>query len=153
MELENRKFVFLILKIILLTNIPAIVMLIPDFKNSIGWITGSLASGVNFWFMSQKTTELDPESGKKSIVVIMSKAFILRYAFLVIWSVFVILVIKPEMIAYCLGLFAAQFSIVIYHIYILCTTGTLKKYFDSEEDPSESIDRGGEDGEKEEEDT
>ena len=151
MDLENRKFVFLILKIILLTNIPAIVMLIPDFKNSIGWITGSLASGVNFWFMSQKTSGLDPGSGKKSIVVIMSKAFVLRYAFLAVWSVFVILVIKPNMIAYCLGLFAAQFSLVIYHVYILCTTGTLRKYFVGEEDTSESNSRGGGNGEKEEE--
>jgi len=147
---ENKKFVFTILIIILLTNIPAIIMLIPDFKNSIGWIMGSVASAVNFWFLAHKTTALNPEAGRKSVAAIMSKAFILRYAFLIVWSLFVMLYVRPNILAYCLGLFSAQFSLVIYHIYILLTTGTLGKYFISEEESSEKVEDRGYDEEKEE---
>jgi len=131
-EDENKKFVFSILKIILLTNIPALIMLIPEFKSSIGWMTGSLASAVNFWFMAQKALQLSPENSHKANAIKTSKVFVFRYAFLIGWSAFVLVVIKPELIAFCLGLLAAQLAVVLYHVYNALTKGVLGKYYDRE---------------------
>jgi hypothetical protein len=128
---DNRKYVFTILKIILLTNLPALVFMVYDFKSSIGWVTGSLASAVNFWFMAQHTyTTLQTSETNKAGAKRTSKSFIFRFIFLIGWSVFVLAVIKAEVISYCVALFTAQFVIVFYHIYESVKKSKFNKYFD-----------------------
>jgi hypothetical protein len=131
---ENKKYVFSIIKIILLTNIPAIVFLPADVKNSLGWILGSIASAANFWFMTYKVYRLSPDADSKSAHINTSKVFMLRFLFLIVWSVFVLAVIRPNVVSFCIGLLAAQVSVFIYHIYYVLTHGKLKKYFRSEDE-------------------
>ena len=135
---ENRQYVYSILKIILLTNVPAVFMLFSVPKSSIGWMAGSLASAVNFWFLAQKVMHISPKTNTKSGAMnSVSKVFILRFMVLVAWAVFVMLVLKPDLVTFCIGLLATQFAIFIHHVYILLTQGPLKKYFSSEDEPEE----------------
>jgi|GEM_PF-1452723 len=127
-KINNKKYVLLILKIIFLTNLPALVMLLSDFKSSIGWMAGSLASGVNFWFMAKQTFALMPKNSKANALK-TSKIFMFRFLFLILWSVLVLLLLKAELMSYCLGLFSAQIAIVAHQIYHSFRYGKLKKYF------------------------
>ena len=125
---DNKKYVFTILKIIFLTNIPALFFLIVNFESSIGWMTGSLASAVNFWFMARKTLAILPEEGKANAFK-TAKLFVIRYMFLIVWSLLILYFLKPELMAYCLGLLAAQIAIFLYQIYLSIRYGKYKKYF------------------------
>jgi hypothetical protein len=128
-EFDNKKYVFSILRIILLTNIPAFIILISDFKSGIGWITGSFASGVNFYLMARRTLSLS-DSYLGASVKGISKFYAIRYLLLIIWSVLVIMLLKPELIVYCLALLSAQFAVVVYQVYCFLRYGKLTKYFD-----------------------
>ena len=132
---ENKQYVYSILKIILLTNLPAVLMLFTVPKSGIGWMAGSLASAVNFWFLALKVMHISPKTNTKTGAMnSVSKMFILRFVVLVAWAIFVMLVIKPDLISFCIGLLAAQFAIFIHHVYYVLTQGSLKKYFSSEEE-------------------
>lgn len=130
---DNKKFVFTILKIIFLTNLPALAIMPVSVKSSIGWIAGSLASAVNFWLMAKNTLDLQ-QSDSQANVKKISKLFLLRYLFLVVWSIFVLTVVKPELMSFCLGLLAAQISVVLFQAYNLLRNGKLKKYFRGEDE-------------------
>ena len=147
---ENKRFIFAILKIILLTNFPAVVMLFAVPKIALGWMTGSFASAVNFWFMALKVMQMSPNNNSKNRVLnSASKIFMLRFGLLTVWALFVMLVIKPELIVFCLGLLATQFAIVVHHVYLMLTQGPLKKYF-SEDESNEKADIKEQEDEKKE---
>jgi len=134
-DLENKKYIFLIIKIILLTNIPAIIMLIANYRSGIGWIAGSLGSAVNFYFLSRNTMGLGPFSGKSEIKSV-SKNLMIRYLFLIVWSVIVILTFglhRDQVVIYGIALFTAQFAIYLHQAYQILTQGKLKKYFQGED--------------------
>ena len=126
--MDNKKYVFMILKIIFFTNLPAIILLPVHFKTGIGWILGSFASAVNFWFMAMHTLSLDPVYAKANVAN-TTKKLLLRFLFLIVWSVLVLLFVKPELVTFCLGLLAAQIAIFMYHIYYSIKNGKLGKYF------------------------
>ena len=79
--LENKKYILSILKIIFLTNIPAIMFIASNPRAALGWFVGSIASGVNFYLLS--TFALNAfASENTSNVRKSSRAFIFRYVFL-----------------------------------------------------------------------
>lgn len=127
-DIDNNAFVFLIIKIIFLTNLPAFAILPVSFKSGIGWISGSVASAVNFWFMARHTIDLMPQQSQENVKKI-SKIFLFRYFFIVLWSLLILIFVKPDLISYCLGLLSAQISIVAYQCYNYLRNGRLKKYF------------------------
>ncbi|MCL2063090.1 MAG: ATP synthase subunit I [Candidatus Cloacimonetes bacterium] len=131
--MDNRQYVLTILKLILLTNLPALIFLSISFKSSIGWMLGSIASAVNFWLMARNTLNLIPEAGKANVVR-TAKGFVFRYLYLIVWSVLVLYFIKPELISYCLGLLSAQIVVFLYQFYHNLRYGKLEKYFRGEDE-------------------
>lgn len=109
--MNNKAYVKRIITIILLTNIPAIMTLLLVFKEGLGWILGSLASAINFYWLAfnvKASLELQPSKSKLKAV----KGTYLRLIFLLVYSVLVLSFIKPNLVIFGLGLLAAQ--IVIY---------------------------------------
>jgi len=109
--MDNKAYVKRIITIILLTNIPAVLTLLIVFKEGLGWILGSLASAVNFYWLAlnvKASLELQPSKSKLKAV----KGTYLRLIFLLIYSILVLSFIKPNLISFGLGLLAAQ--VVIY---------------------------------------
>jgi uncharacterized protein YhhL (DUF1145 family) len=54
---------------------------------------------------------------------------IFRYVFLIVWSVLVLSFIKPNLATYCVSLLAAQFAIVIHHLYTAFKNSKLYKNY------------------------
>ena len=109
--MENKQYIKRIVTIILLTNIPAILSLPLFFKQSIGWIAGSLASAMNFLWLAhnvKKSLELQPTKSKLNAI----KGTYLRLLFLVVYSVIILALVKPNIITFGAGLLIAQ--IIIY---------------------------------------
>jgi len=99
-----------------------------DISSVIGWMAGSFASAVNFGLMAFHTESMVLQGGKAGSKR-ASKSFVFRYLFLILWSIFVLIVIKPNVMTYCLGLLASQLSIILYHIYSSIMNSKYKKYF------------------------
>jgi hypothetical protein len=127
---EYKKYIWKIIFIIFLLSLPSIALVFSDYQTSIGWITGSIASAANFGFMSYKLSHLHPASGGKANAIKTASTFIFRFLFLIIWTGFVLLFLKPNILSFCFGLFAAQIAIILYHVYTALTKGGLKKYMD-----------------------
>lgn len=109
--MENRKYVKRILVIILLTNIPAALSLPLFFREALGWILGSVASAINFFWLAHNvkmSLGLQPTKSKLNAV----KGTYLRLLFLLIYSVLILNFIKPNIISFGLSLLVVQ--IVIY---------------------------------------
>ena len=109
--MDNKAYVKRIITIILLTNIPAILTLLIVSEEGLGWILGSLASAINFYWLAfnvKASLELQPSKSKLKAV----KGTYLRLIFLLIYSILVLSFIKPNLISFGLGLLAAQ--VVIY---------------------------------------
>ena len=109
--MENKKYVKRILVIILLTNIPAILTLPLFFREALGWILGSIASAINFFWLAHNvkmSLDLQPTKSKLNAV----KGTYLRLMFLLIYSVLILNFVKPNIISFGLSLLAVQ--IVIY---------------------------------------
>ena len=125
---ETRKLIKRILLIICLTNLPMFFLLLLDWRKALGWILGSIGSGINFYWMGQyayKNLMLDENSSK----VKTTKSFFIRYLVLLVYSAIVMLIIKPEPISFGLGLLAAQISIYINLIYeSIINSNFFKKY-------------------------
>jgi ATP synthase I chain len=109
--MNNKAYVKRIITIILLTNIPAILILLLVFEEGLGWILGSLASAINFYWLAfnvKASLELQPSKSKLKAV----KGTYLRLIFLLIYSILVLSFVKPNLVSFGLGLLAAQ--VVIY---------------------------------------
>ncbi len=126
--MENDKFLKRILIIIFLTNLPNVIMMPIVYKLSIGWILGSIASTINFIWLFKQALRLNIYDEKQS----MKQSFIgfsLRYLFLAVYSVLVLLLIKPNILMYGLGLFSAQLAIVINQGYEYIRHSSYGKYY------------------------
>jgi hypothetical protein len=126
---DNNKYLFSIIRIILLTNIPAFIFVLREPNITIGWMTGSLASAVCFYLKARLIFSLDPNDGKANMKKVAA-GFLLRYLFLIVWSLLIILLVRPDLIVYCLSLLSAQIAIVIHHIYVAIKNSKFSKYFD-----------------------
>jgi len=115
-RVSDKSYVLSILKIILATNIPALAFIFHRFPSSIGWMAGSFASAVNFLIMAfhiiNMNTTVERVGANKA-----SKSYIFRYLFLIVWSLFIMIVVKAEIISYCISLLSAQFAIILHHLY------------------------------------
>ena len=110
--MDNKAYVKRILTIIFLTSIPAALTLPLIFREGLGWILGSIASAVNFWWLAlnvRASLELQPAKSKLKAV----KGTYLRLVFLLVYSVLVLSFIKPNLISFGLGLLAAQMVIYL----------------------------------------
>lgn len=105
-----------IISIVCLTNIPVILFLPSLYSQAIGWIAGTLASCGNFYWLSKQVEGnigVDPASSKLAGY----KLFYLRFLSLAVYSVIAVLVLKPDIIVYGLGLVSVQLCILGYHLY------------------------------------
>lgn len=110
--MNNRIYIRRILSIILLTNILAALTLPLFFSVGAGWIFGSLGSGINFWWLAKNveaSLKLQPSKSKKTAL----KGTYFRFMFLLVYSVLILSLIKPNPISFGLGLLAAQMVIYI----------------------------------------
>ena len=110
--MENNKYVKRILVIILLTNIPAALSLPLFFREALGWILGSVASAINFFWLAHNvkmSLGLQPTKSKLNAV----KGTYLRLLFLLIYSVLILNFVKPNIISFGLSLLAAQMVIYL----------------------------------------
>ncbi|MDY6916144.1 MAG: ATP synthase subunit I [Candidatus Cloacimonadota bacterium] len=110
--MKNSKLVNRILFIIFLTNIPAFLTLLVFFKEGLSWILGSLISGINFWWMSRearKQFRLHQNQARLKGF----KSFYFRYLVLVVYAVLVVILIKPNILVFGLGMLSAQLAIYI----------------------------------------
>jgi hypothetical protein len=105
-----------ILLIICLTILPAILTLTMFFRESIGWILGSLASAVNVILLAKKVAAvLTPDEGRAKTAAV--KGYFLRYALMLVYAVIVILFVEPDILTFGAGLLAAQIAIYINALY------------------------------------
>ena len=114
--MDNKAYVKRILTILLLTDIPAILILPLFFKEGMGWILGSLASAVNFLWLARNiklSLNLQPSKSKLKAV----KGTYLRLFFLLVYSVLILTFIKPNIIFLGFGLLASQIVLYLFELY------------------------------------
>jgi|GEM_PF-1294902 hypothetical protein len=107
-----------ILTIVFLTIIAAVMFLPTRFGQAIGWITGSVGSGLNFYWLYRrmKASYLVTD---KAAVLHSFKGFYLRYLCLVIYSILVVALLKPDIIMFGAGLVSVQIVIYLHYFYQL----------------------------------
>ena len=113
--MDNKAYVKRILTIILLTNIPAILILPLFFKEGMGWILGSIASAVNFSWLAHNvklSLELQPTKSKLNAV----KGTYLRLLFLLVYAVLILQFLKPNLVIFGFGLLATQIVIYMFEL-------------------------------------
>lgn len=119
------KLIKSILFIIFLTNIPAFLSLLIFFSEAIGWILGSLGSAIYLvWLAQDVKKNLDVHSGKAKVQA--SKGYYIRFLFLIAYSSIVILLIKPDILLFGLGLLSGQLAI---YLHVLWDWLRQNKYF------------------------
>ncbi|OQY40202.1 MAG: hypothetical protein B6226_00295 [Candidatus Cloacimonetes bacterium 4572_65] len=123
--MKTDDYVKRIIKIILLTNIPFVVSLFfaNHFWISLGYILGSVASGISFvWQAYILRSALTTSESVTKIRAI--KGFYLRFAAVVLYALLVVILFRKINIVWLgIGLLAAQLS-----IYIDLAWGIIKKY-------------------------
>jgi len=113
--MDNRKYVSRLTTIILLTNIPAVLTLPLFFKVSLGWILGSLASAGNFFWLAHNVNAslaLAPHKSKLKAV----KGAYLRWLALLLYSILIMSLFRPNLISFGLGLLSGQIVIYLYEL-------------------------------------
>jgi hypothetical protein len=131
--MTNKKFMNRILFIIFLTNLPLLIIMPMLFKEVIGWLFGSVASAINFYWLYRQVNQLNCYNEKESTKNAWL-GFNLRYMFLLVWSVAVILIIKPNIVLYGVGLLSAQLAIFIHTAYETIKNSPWAKYYRGNDD-------------------
>ena len=111
------KYVQCVIFIIFLTDVIAISILPLFFKDALGWILGSVGSAISFWWLAMnlaKNLDLFPSKTKIKTV----KNSLLRYMFLMVYTLIIMGVVKPNIITFGLGLMSSQMAIYLYEIYL-----------------------------------
>jgi len=125
---ENRKFVFWVSILIFLTAIPSIFLLLSDFKFGIGWMLGSIGSFINFiWMVVSTASAIYQGESRAKLGAI--KGFYFRFMFLVVYSILIIVIIKPDILGFGIGLISAQFCIVLFELVRSVKKSRFNKYF------------------------
>ena len=108
--MNNRVYLKKIVIIICLTNIPAFLTLPLFFDHSLGWILGSIASLIRIiWLAHDVRNSIDFNINKSRLRAI--KGYYFRFLFLLVYSVLIVLIIKPDIIFFGLGLLTSNFAI------------------------------------------
>ncbi len=124
-KIKKLDYVGKILLIISLTNIPAILTLPLLYRESLGWILGTLASAGNFYWLSYVVKSGLSENASASKLNAL-KGFYFRFLALVFYAVLVVKFIKQDIIIFGFGLFTVQIIIYVQAIYELVEKN---KYF------------------------
>jgi len=116
MNFKNTKlYIKNIAIIIFLTNLPVALTLPFYYNKAIGWILGSIGSIINFlWLAKHVKDSLDNQENKAKLKSL--KGYYLRFVFLIGYSVLIVLIVKPDIIIFGLGLLASQMVIYLYEI-------------------------------------
>ncbi len=126
--MNNHDFVKRIILIIILTNVCFICMLPVIWKESLGWILGSLWSAGNFlWMYRIAKMHLSPDPGSTKLEIV--KGFFFRYGVLLLYCVLVMTFIHPNLIFFGAGMLSAQIAIIINEAYSLLKKSKFSKYF------------------------
>ncbi|MEA1972937.1 MAG: ATP synthase subunit I [Candidatus Cloacimonadota bacterium] len=130
---KNQHFFIGVSFLILLTATPSIFLLQSDFKFGIGWLFGSFGSLINFiWMVIATASAIYQGEAKAKVGAI--KGFYFRFMFLLVYSVLVVIFLKPNIIGFGVGLISAQICIIIYEIINYLKNSKLKKYFFEDKD-------------------
>ncbi len=114
--IDNQKYIKRIVTIILLTNIPAILSLPWFWRDALSLMLGSFASIVNFLWLAQNIKKsLQYQITKTKLVAV--KGSFLRMGALVAYSLLLLVLIKPNLIFFGLGLLSTQIVIYVYEFY------------------------------------
>lgn len=110
---STEKLLKKIVLIIFLTNIPAVLSLPIFFSGSIGWILGSVASATYLiWLAHDVKKCLQAHIGKAKVAAM--KGYFFRYLFLIVYSILVVLLVKPDILLYGFGLLSGQLAIYLH---------------------------------------
>ena len=124
---QTDKYAREILSIVFLTIIVAIMFLPTRFGQAIGWIAGSVGSGVNFYWLYRRLKRSYSLSDSGATLQTY-KGFYLRYLFLAIYAIIVVVLLKPDLLMFGIGLLSVQIAIYLHYFY-----GLLRSYRKDEE--------------------
>ena len=101
-----------IIILVFITDIIALILMIYYFKQSLGWILGSIASLGNLIWLSISVKENIQKNEKQSQVSSL-KSFYMRYPALILYSIAIVYFLKPSILFFGGGLLSGQIAIYI----------------------------------------
>jgi ATP synthase I chain. len=107
-----RKYVYHILGIIFLTEIPALLLITQNLKLWLGYFLGSILSSLNFYFQAkgaENRVGLSPSGAKLSVF----KNFYIRYLILVLFVVVFVKFLEVNIFSLLAGLLIAPAIVLI----------------------------------------
>lgn len=107
-----RKYVYHILGIIFLTQIPALLLITQNLKLWLGYFLGSIVSSLNFYFQAkgaENRVGLSPSGAKLSVF----KNFYIRYLILVVFVVVFVKFLEVNIFSLLAGLLIAPAIVLI----------------------------------------
>ena len=107
-----RKYVYHILGIIFLTEIPALLLITQNLKLWLGYFLGSILSSLNFYFQAkgaENRVGLSPSGAKLSVF----KNFYIRYLILVVFVVVFVKFLEVNIFSLLAGLLIAPAIVLI----------------------------------------
>lgn len=114
--MKTDKYIKNLIVVILLMDIPALITLHYFPKQSLGWIFGSIGSIGNMIWLAISVKKNILQTEKKAQVGSL-KSYYFRYPILILYSVLIVYLFKPNIIILGLGLLSGQMAIYIYEIY------------------------------------
>lgn len=112
-----RKYVYHILRLIFLTEIPALLLITQNLKLWLGYFLGSILSSVNFYFQAkgaENRVGLSPTGAKLSVF----RNFYMRYLVLVVFVVVCVKFLEVNIFSLLVGLLIAPVIVLIDGIFI-----------------------------------
>ncbi|MBC8385980.1 MAG: ATP synthase subunit I [Candidatus Cloacimonetes bacterium] len=111
-SVDNHRYIRRILVIIYLTTTLSILFLPMFFGEAIGWMLGSIASSINFILLARSIRKgLNLEADKSKLKAV--KGTLLRYVFLIVYSILIMIIIKPNILTFGISLLSAQIAIYV----------------------------------------
>ncbi len=110
MKIENkflRNYVYRILKLLFLTNVICILLFWKSFYVWLGFLLGSVAGSLNFYFQA-KGTEKDIEFTPKQAKLNVFKNFYMRYLILFVVLILIVKLIPVNLISLLVGVVSVQ---------------------------------------------
>ncbi len=107
-----RKYVYHILGLIFLTEIPALLLITQNLKLWLGYFLGSILSSVNFYFQAkgaESRVGLSPTGAKLSVF----RNFYIRYLVLVVFVVVSVKFLEVNIFSLLVGLLIAPAIVLI----------------------------------------
>jgi len=107
-----RKYVYHILGLIFLTEIPALLLITKNLKLWLGYFLGSILSGLNFNFQAkgaENRVGLSPSGAKVSVF----KNFYIRYLTLLVFVVVLVKFLKVNIFSLLAGLLIAPIIVLV----------------------------------------